>query len=46
MLCYVTMFNKNYWCSHSVTDWPTGIPGYFPVGRKVMPKVFTFILFL
>ena len=46
MLCYVTMFNNNYWCSHSVADWPTGKPGNFPVGRKVMPNVFTLILFL
>jgi hypothetical protein len=26
-----------------VADWPTGIPGNFPVGPKVMTKTFTFI---
>ena len=39
------MFNMNYSFLGigSVADWPTGIPGNFPVGPKVMPKTFTFI---
>jgi len=42
------MFNMNYSFLGigSVADWPTGIPGNFPVGPKVMPKTFTFIWFL